>query len=179
MGCGSSKETVKPREKFGETEKQTLLVFGMPDSGQNVFIKMIEKCFVNTGTFNQNQFVFYAVPTDRSDRENWVKEFTEQPNVIGSFFFVDVSSTASILLSVKTLNWMISQMGDQDLPHVVGLVKNPKESTNFTQLKEYLPPEIESSTFNDNNAQDIQKYVEYVNNCASKHSPATEEQAQN
>ncbi|OHS95274.1 hypothetical protein TRFO_02282 [Tritrichomonas foetus] len=177
MGCGHSKDVVRPKEKFGETEKQTVLIFGMPDSGQSVFIKMIEKCFVNAGGFNQNPFVFTAVSTDREDRKNWINEYTTQPNVIASFFFVDISTPAAVLLSVKTLNWMCSQMAEgQDPPHVVGLVRNPKESNNFTQLKDYLAHGVEANTFNDNNQADIQKYVEYINACAAKHAPPTEEQ---
>lgn len=172
MGCNGSKSQVVNQDKarIGDTTKSTCLIFGMPDSGQTIFIKSIEKCFYSVGGFNQTPFSFIPVPTSREKRKGWIDEYTNHPRVIASFFFVDISSPASVLLSVKTLNWMRSQMVDLTPPHVVAYVKNPKDMINFTTLKEYLAPGVEASTFNDTNSTDIQKYVEYVTGCAAKHA---------
>lgn len=180
MGCGHSKnEAPKTREKFGESEKLTFLVFGMPDSGQTPFIKTMEKSFSNTGGFNQNSVNFIAVSTDRSDRKNWVDEYTNQTNVIGSFFFVDVSSPSSALLSVKTLNWMMSQIDDKEPPLVVGYVKTQNHSINFKTLTDYLPPELQTDQFIETNQQDVQRLIDYVAKCISKHTQANDGENQN
>lgn len=172
MGCGASRTDVnkrKTRQPLGEQNKSTILVFGMPDSGQTVFVKSIEKCFYSVGGFNQNPFSFVAVPSDRESRRTWASEYENQPRVVASFFFVDVSSPASVLLSVKVVNWLRSQLRQEDpQPHVVACVKNPKEMTNFTQLKENLAPGIEVATFNDQTQSDIQRYVEYISASAVK-----------
>ena len=172
MGCGGSRTDVtkrKTRQPLNEQSKSSILVFGMPDSGQTVFIKSIEKCFYSVGGFNQNPFAFVAVPSDRESRRTWLAEYEKQPRVVASFFFVDVSSPASVLLSVKTANWLRSQLGKDDAqPHLIACVKNPKEMTNFTSLKEMLAPGVEVATFNDQTQSDIQRYVEYISASAVK-----------
>lgn len=172
MGCSGSKEDTQSQNRatIMDTAKSTCLIFGMPDSGQTIFIKSIEKCFYSVGGFNQTPFIFHAVDTSRASRDKWIQEYTNKPRVIASFFFMDISSPGAVLLSIKTLNWMRSMMVDITPPHVVAYVKNPKDMINFTTLKDYLAPGVEASTFNDTSPSDIQRYVEYVTGCAAKHA---------
>ena len=170
MGSLCSKTVVtKPREKFGEAEKKTCLVFGMPDSGQTAFIKSVEKSFSSTSGFNQTNVAFLAVSTDRVERVNWVSQYTSNPNCIASFFFVDVTSPSSALLSLKTLNWMISQMGDIEKPLVVGYVKTQNHSINFKTLKDYLDPEMATDQFHETNQADVARFIEYISKCIANH----------
>lgn len=173
MGCGPSKKDEtrkkKTRNLLDDQNKSQVLVFGMPDSGHSNFIKAIEKYFYPVGGFNQNPFVFTAVPTDRASRSTWVECYSSPPKVITAFFFADVSSPASVLLSIKTFNWLRSQIIDNNpQPQIVACAKNPKQMTNFTMLKEHLPAGIEASTFNEQIQTDIQKYVEFITGSAVK-----------
>ncbi|OHT11632.1 hypothetical protein TRFO_03826 [Tritrichomonas foetus] len=176
MGCGPSKVDTKlqVRQKNTESTKSTCLVFGMPDCGQDVFISSIEKCFHSVGGSYQSPFLFAQIPSEREARPSWIDEYSKHQRVIASFFFVDISSPAMVLLSVKVINWMRSQLVDQSPPNIVGYVRNQKETNNFTLLKEYLPPNIEASTFNDAVASDIPKYVEFITSCVAKHPPTVD-----
>jgi hypothetical protein len=137
----------------------------MPDSGQTVFVKALEKHFQNADTFNQSPYAFVTVPSTREDRASWMLEFENRPKVLCSFFMPDISSPASLMLSVKTLNWMKSQMGNYGQPHVVAIIKNAKEQGNFATFQQLLDSSSEIGTFRDGNQPDIQKYAEIVAKC--------------
>lgn len=178
MGCGgsSAKEDKRPKDHI-DSNKSTILVFGMPDSGQSSFIKALEKCFGNVGGFNQNPYAFFEADTNRDSRNTWIEEYTNQPQVICAFFFVDVSSSASVLLSAKAYNWMKSQLGDQAPPILVANVKNQLEKTNFPLIAENLP-DVEVYEFVDTNTQQIQKMLEIITTQAQAHAPSTVENSQ-
>ncbi|KAK8893272.1 hypothetical protein M9Y10_021689 [Tritrichomonas musculus] len=169
MGCGTSKvdTTLKEKAPTIQMAKSMCLIFGMPDAGQTNFVKSIQGCFSDIG-MKEGPFVFYLAPTEREYRTSWIEEYDKHERVIASFFFVDVSSVSGVLFSVKTFNWMRSQLIDQPPPHIVGLVRDQNELNNFSLLKEKLSPGIGVSTFNDLNPSDIQKYIEYITGCAAR-----------
>lgn len=171
MGCGGTRvdTTLLPKETKTDTSKSKCLIFGMPNSGQDAFIKSIESCFSNVGNQIESPFIFIEIETDRESRTGWVEQFSLHSHVIASFFFANVKTTSGVLMSVKTINWFRSQLLDQNPPQVVGYVQSPNELNNFSLLKEKLSPGIEASTFNNENASDIQKYIEFISSCAARH----------
>ena len=181
MGCTSSSAVTtakKNREIANDQNKSTILIFSMPDSGADVFVKTLEKCFQSVGAFNQPPFVFKTVPNARSSRGEWLKEYDESSRVVAAFFFADVSSESSVLLSAKVYNWMRSQLDEnQAEPRLVACAKTPKELANFQFLKDTLPPGCDPATFNDQQPGEVQKYAEYIAGCAVRkagintHSP--------
>jgi hypothetical protein len=164
MGCGSTSaaagKTANAPQK--EVPKPACLVFGMPDSGQTVFIKALEKSFQTGDGFKQPPLQFVTVATGRQNRSGWLLEYQSRPVIICAFFFPDLSSGSSVLFSIRTFNWMKSQLADLKMPHVVGWIKTAADLTNFEQFKAHLEPGNEASTFTEGNQNDIQKYVAIV-----------------
>lgn len=176
MGCGASGTTTRPKGRARDAQqdqnKCSILVFGMPDSGQAVFLKAMEKCFHAVGAFGQNPYVFVSVPSDRASRPNWPKEYERDQKVICAFFFADISSEAGILLSVKVANWLRAQVAQNyPEPRIVAYVKNPREIANFQFLKENMSPSVEPTKFNDEPA-DIQSFAEYIQKSAAAKADA-------
>jgi len=172
MGCGGSSGGGGGRPQkaaAAEAPKDACLIFGMPDSGQTVFQKAMERSF-HQDSFSQSPYQFVPISTSRESRTSWLLEYQNRPKVVCSFFFPDLSSASSVLFSIRTLNWMKSQLGKTTPPRIVGFIKNAKDVTNFELLKSYLEPGIEATTFSDGNQTDIQKYVEVIQKCAG--SPA-------
>ena len=170
MGCTSSaavKTVKKNRDTSNDQNKSTILVFGMPDSGADVFVKTLEKCFHSVGGFNQPPFVFKAVATQRYARSDWPKEYEQSGRVVAAFFFADVSSEWQAIFSAKVYNWLRSQLTEEQAePRIVACAKNAIELANFQFLKETLPPGSDPATFNEQQPGEIQKYVEYISGCA-------------
>jgi uncharacterized protein (DUF2126 family) len=137
----------------------------MPDSGQPVFVKALDKHFQQADAFNQSPYTFVPVPSARDSRSGWIQEFQNRPKVLCAFFLPDISSPASLILSVKTLNWMKSQLSEGAAPHVVAIVKNAKEQGNLATFQQLLDSSVEVGTFRDGNPADLQKYVDIVANC--------------
>jgi hypothetical protein len=133
----------------------------MPDSGQATFAKAMERSF-HGDTSNQPSFQFVPISTTRDSRSAWLLEYENRPKVVCSFFFPDLTSPSSVLFSVRTLNWMNSQLGKITPPKIVGFIKNAKDVTNFELLKSYLEPGTEATTFSDGSQTDIQKHVALV-----------------
>ena len=163
MGCGPSKETAKKKNNITEIKCSTCLVFGMPECGQSIFVKTMERYFGNLGNFDQT-FSFVIVPPQRDRRAEWINQYS-QPRVIVSFFFADISSQTAILLSIKTLNWLTLQLVDQNPPFVVGYSKNQKDDGTFTFLKSNLSSIYESSKFLETDQDNIQRFIDYINKC--------------
>lgn len=166
MGCGASGTTTRPKGRARDAQqdqnKATILVFGMPDSGQAVFLKAMEKVFHSVGTFNQNPFVFVAIPTDRASRPNWPKEFERDQKVVCAYFFANITSEPDILLSIKVGNWLRAQVGETyPEPKFVAYVKSAKDIAHFQILKENLSPSVEPLKFNEEPA-DIQSFAEAI-----------------
>ena len=179
MGCGASKIDTKlpaPEKKSSSSSKATCLIFGMPDSGQEAFVSAMKDCFQKIGGHLENLFFFIVVPSERSYRPNWAKEYSNHTKVVASFFFADLTSNASILLSIKSYNWLRSQLVDRTPPNIVGHVKTEKETSNFMTMKEKLPPGVEASTFDENNQSDVQKYLEFIIGSVAKHTMPNEEE---
>ena len=168
MGCGPSKETTKKKNNITEIKCSTCLVFGMPECGQSNFVKTMEKHFGNIGYFDQT-FSFVIVPPQRDKRVEWVDQYS-QPRVIASFFFADISSQAEALLSIKTLNWLTSQLVEQEPPFIVGYIKSQKDESNFAFLKRSLSLKYESSTFLEKDEANIQKFIDYINKCLENYN---------
>ena len=170
MGCGTSVAPPQSQPaKYVLTEmKSTCLVFGMPDSGQDIFIKSITNCFTGLGGPNRIPFSFIQVPSNREDRLNWVSQFQNHPRVIMSFFFVNVKSESQMLVSLKTLNWFRSQIQDIASIYPVAYAKTASEIAIFMKLKELLGNSIEISTFNEENPSDIRIYAEHITSCLAK-----------
>jgi hypothetical protein len=164
MGCGGSNvagaKTASTAQK--EVPKPACLVFGMPDSGQSVFVKALEKSLHSPDSFKQPPFQFIPVATGRQSRSGWLLEFQSRPVILCSFFFPDLTSGSSVLFSIRTFNWMKSQLGDLKPPHVVGYIKTATDLTNFEQFKSHLEPGNEASTFTEGNQNDVQKYAAIV-----------------
>jgi hypothetical protein len=169
MGCGgSSASSTKPQKNAqAETPKDACLIFGMPDSGQSAFAKSMERSF-HTDSFTQSPYQFVPISSSRESRSSWLLEYENRPKVVCSFFFPDLTSASSVLFSVRTLNWMKSQLGKTPPPRVIGFIKNAKDVTNFELLKSYLEPDSDTMTYSDGNQADIQKCVEYVQRCAAR-----------
>jgi hypothetical protein len=141
--------------------KDACLIFGMPDSGQSTFAKTMER------SFTQSPYQFVPVSSSRDSRSSWLLEYENRPKVVCSFFFPDLTSASSVLFSVRTLNWMKSQLGKTQPPRIIGFIKNAKDVTNFELLKTYLEPDVDAITYSDGNQADVQKCVEYVQRCAA------------
>jgi hypothetical protein len=137
----------------------------MPDSGQPAFVRALDKHFQQADAFNQSPYAFVPVPATRESRSGWLQEFQTRPRVLCSFFLPDISSPASLILSVKTFNWMKSQLAEDSTPHVVAFVKNAKEQGNLATFQQLLDPELEVGTFREGDQADLQKYVEIVSRC--------------
>ena len=176
MGCGASGTTTRPKGRARDAQqdqnKATVLVFGMPDSGQVPFVKAMEKCFHSVGAFAQNPYVFVSVPTDRASRPSWPKEFERDQKVVCSFFFVSLTSDPDILLSVKVANWIRAQAVDKcAVPNVVAYVKSARDIAQFQTLKEHLPATVEPMKYGDESA-DIQTFVEVIQKSAATKAEA-------
>ena len=164
MGCfGSKEDTSKPsRNKVSTSVNLNILVFGMPDSGQNSFITQMRRIYSQVGNFSPVNYYFNPIDTSREKRGDWIKEYSAKENVIMSFFFADLSTNGSVLLSIKTYNWLRSQIDEQIPLKIVVLVKNPKDMNSFSFLQENMGPGIEALTFSDSQQSDLQKFSDII-----------------
>ena len=171
MGCGSSSDHVNTyiTQTPVQTIKSTCLIFGMPDCGQDLFVNSIENCFNSISGGREIPFEFVVVGSDRSDRLEWLNEFSRHKRVIISFFFLDISSRANILNSVRTLNWLRCQIANQHSLFPVAYVKTDEDIQNFQQLKDILGEGVEVSTFNDENPSDSRIYSEHIISFVASH----------
>ena len=171
MGCGSSSDHVNTYVTQAPIQpvKSTCLIFGMPDSGQDLFVNSIENCFASISGGREVPFEFVVVGSDRNERSEWLNEFSKHKRVIISFFFLDISSRANVLNSVRTLNWLRCQIDSQHALFPVAYVKTDEDIQNFQQLKEILGESVEVSTFNDENPSDSRIYSEHIISFVASH----------
>lgn len=164
MGCGSSSDIINTSLPMSMVRsiKSTCLVFGMPDSGQETFVTAIEKCFASISAMKELPFEFYVASTDRLDRVTWIDEYQKHSRIIISFFFADISSKASILASVRTLNWLRCEIPPKTNLFAIVLINNDKDIEAVNYLKSLLGDSIEFSTFNEDNPNDVRIYVEHI-----------------
>lgn len=169
MGCnqsGPKNDQGNKKRKLNQL-KATILVFGLPDAGQAAFVDQMQKQFVTT-TFSQTTYAFVPVNTSRAARENWPDEYENNENVIASFFFCDISSPGSVLLSIKTYNWLISQLVDKPAPYLVAKNKTMLDNTNFTDLKKSMSDGVEIYQYADPTQQEFQKLADIITNEMNK-----------
>ena len=171
MGCGPSVDKKgakkKKNDRLSSQLKYTCFLFGMPDCDQNSTQELLSKTFMTTA-FSQLSYAFVAQGTSRFDRANWASAYTEDVKCLLSFFFVDLSSPGSVLLSLKTLNWFLSQIPDKEKPVVVAKVKNQKQQPNLQTLQETITPGLELLVLNGNNQQETQKIIQRVQQAIQK-----------
>ena len=172
MGCGASNDRnpLYVTQTPVQTIKSTCLIFGMPDCGQESFVSSIANCFNSISGGREIPFECVIVDSDRSQRANWINEFSNHKRVIISFFFVDVTSKANVLSSVRTLNWLRCQIPSQNALFPVAYVKTDEDIQNFQYLKEVLGDSIEVSTFNDENPSDSRIYSEHIISYVANHA---------
>ena len=171
MGCGLSgpdpSKKKKKNDKLNTQLKVATLIFGMPDSGQNQAADILKKTFINNA-FSQIQYVFNVEPTSREARLSWPQEYKSYENVLLSLFFADCSTPGSVLLSLKTLNWLTSQIDDSKKPVLVAKPRNQKEMTNVQTLKEQMPNNLSLLIIKDNSQQELQKLVDTITQAIQK-----------
>lgn len=164
MGCGGSvvgNRGKSQKKKLNPQIKATCLIFGMPDRGQQQFADSLNKTFMTTA-FSQISYSFNVIDSSRMARKNWPKQYTQNENVFISFFFPDFSSPGQTLLSIKSFNWLLSQLKEEPKPIVIAKAKNPKEKPNFNSFQDQLPKDIEVYVPVDNGMEDAKKYYEYI-----------------
>ncbi|EAY08921.1 hypothetical protein TVAG_464690 [Trichomonas vaginalis G3] len=167
MGCGGSVVDRKKNKKknLNPQTKATCLIFGMPDRGQQAFADLMNKTFMTTA-FSQITYSFVVVDSSRISRKGWPKQYTQNDNVFISFFFPDFSSPGASLLSLKSLNWLNSQLKDQPKPIVIAKAKNAKEKPNLNTFQNQLSKDVTVYIPIDNGVEDTKNYYEYVKNAS-------------
>lgn len=155
MGCFGSKpvKTKKKGVKQGDANNISLLVFGMPDCDQKAFATSFESVLNANIGFNQPRFVVVVLPTSRKERSTWPQLITQYTDIARTYFFADISSQSSALLSTKTYNWLKSILPKDKAPMVVCNVKNPQEQNHFNYLKEQLPNGTQTEQYSSNNIE--------------------------
>ena len=170
MGCEPSvdKKTTKKKknDRLSSQLKYTCFIFGMPDCDENSIQELLTKAFMTTA-FSQLSYSFVAKGTSRFERSQWPAAYTEDVKTFLTFFFVDLSTPGSVLLSMKTLNWFISQTPDKEKPIIIAKVKNQKQQPNMQTLQENIE-DMEIITLNGNNVQETQKIVQRVQQAIQK-----------
>lgn len=178
MGCGPSvdKKTNKKKknERLSTQLKYTCLIFGMPDCDENQAQELLSKTFMSTA-FSQLTYSFVAKGTSRADRVQWPAAYKEYEKILLTFFFADVSTPGSVLLSLKCLNWFTSQIDNTIKPVVIARARTQKEQPNIQALQENFPEGLELIVLNGNNAQEMQKIVQRVNQAIQKNQGQADE----
>ena len=153
--------------------KVATLIFGMPDSGQQQAADLLKKTFVNNA-FSQIQYIFNVVPSSRAERLSWPQEYKNYENVLLVLFYVDCSTPGSVLLSLKSVNWLTSQIEDGKKPIVIAKPRNQKESSNLQTLQDQLPNNLTLLIIKDNTQQEQQKLLDLVNDAIVQNRKALE-----
>lgn len=162
MGCGSSKEKeTKSNDNQKDTQKTQVLIFGMPDSGQESFAQLMEKHY-SMNSFTGPGFAFTVMPSDRSSREKWIQHIRETEDILAQFFFFDISSPASVLLGIRTFNWLKSQLGTIPHPQAIAQIKTPKDQPNFDSLKNSLGTDVHVIEYADSPQPKMQEAYEFL-----------------
>ena len=178
MGCGISvdKKAAKKKknDRLSSQLKYTCFIFGMPDRDENQTQELLSKTFMTTA-FSQMSYSFVAQGTSRFDRKNWASVYTEDIKVLISFFFVDLSTPGSTLLSIQVLNWFLSQIPDKEKPVVIAKLKSQKEQPNLQTLQEKLTDGLEILVLNSGNQQEMQKIVQRVQQAIQKLQEANQQ----
>jgi hypothetical protein len=143
----------------------------MPDSGQSVFIACLERGLHSADSFKPPPFQFVPVPAGHQSRSAWPLEFQSRPAGICSFFFPDLSSGPSVLLSVRTFNWMRSQLRGLKPPRVVGFIRTASDLANFELFKGYLEAGADAATFAEGSQNDLQKFASSIQTAAAAAPP--------
>jgi len=173
MGCGTSTpdKTKQRKEKLVTSVTLTSLVYGMPDSGQSFFINQMKRNFSQFGSFSQIVYSFIPIGTSRDSRSTWADELGKYENLICAFFFADVSSTGSSLLSIKTYNWLKSQIESKVTLKLVVQIRNPKDLTYFQFFQEEMGPGIEAITYSESQPSDFQKLNDIILATSASYRP--------
>lgn len=164
---------MRDRPKVNKTNqtKINILAYGLPDCGQQTFVEQMSKHF-SSSSYSQTTFIFTNVDSTRSERNKWPQIYNETNNVLCVFFFCDVSTSGQVLLSLKSLNWLISQLVDSKPPIVVAKVKKAHDP-NFIYLKEQCS--ITPLQYVEGSNNDITQFVEVVNNAMTNFTPQPEQ----
>jgi hypothetical protein len=171
MGCGPSVDKKsnkkKKNDRLSTQLKYTCLIFGMPDCDQSQAQDLLSKTFMSSA-FSQLSYSFVSKGTSRSDRIQWPAAYKEYEKILLTFFFADVSTPGSVLLSIKCLNWFRSQINGNSEPIVVVRARTQREQPNIQTLQEKFPVGIELIILNGNNPQEMHKIVQRVNQAIQK-----------
>ena len=170
MGCLSSKPDngKGPKERLGQSIPLSCLLFGLPDSGQIPFSIQMKKQFSQVGNFSTISYNFINIDSNREYREKWIEEFTKNPNVYLTYFFADISSNGSALLSIKTYNWLKSQMDDNIPIKIVCVIRKAKDTTILSFLQENLGKSDEIMTISESQPNDLAKFIDLISNLSEK-----------
>ncbi|EAY17012.1 hypothetical protein TVAG_296910 [Trichomonas vaginalis G3] len=165
MGCGGSVVDRKKskQKKLNNQVKATCVIYGLPDRGQQQFADSLNKTFMTTA-FSQITYSFVVADSSRLSRKQWPKLYSEYENVFITFYFPDLSSPGQTLLSVKSLNWLLTQLKPEDpKPIIIAKAKNAKEKPNLLTFQDRIPDDIQLYTPVDGEIEDAKKYYEMVN----------------
>lgn len=170
MGCGGSVVDRKKtkQKKLNNQVKATCIIYGLPDRGQQAFADSMNKTFMTTA-FSQITYNFLVADSSRMARKQWPKLITENENTFITFYFPDLSTPGQTLLSLKSLNWLLTQLKPEDpKPIIIARAKNAKEKPNLLTFQERVPSDLTVYLPIDGGIEDTKKYYEMVNTASER-----------
>ncbi|EAY15550.1 hypothetical protein TVAG_495660 [Trichomonas vaginalis G3] len=169
MGCGHSVSTEAKQSPTSRvpTTKAPIKLFYLPGNVKITLTKLVsagvmssEATTTSAGNFNLNAR-FIDIPNQRSVRKFWTKEITSKTVDCAMFIYLaDIREKPTMLLNIKTLNWLLKQIDQKGQLYIVIICSNELELSEF---KSHISaPDLDLIVIKDSDPETVIQFTEVV-----------------